>query len=178
MRQALALKPLIWRLRQRLAEKKMQRQGKEIRPGSPAASKLHTRPRDNSLYDWSQSEIQYANGDTEPVRVYRVSPDAPQVDGPDKDPLKHASPADDLVPFPHYHGVSPSSTFDLKKAETHWVGRFFSYRYRFDYNGSKELAFILEFLTFMLVLCVLAVIGVVVWGDERDGAFGIRPLSA
>ena len=113
------MKPLVAKLRRRLAVRRMKQQGIDVAPGSapaPHNSPLNTRPRNSPLYDWSASVAEFKNG-TEM-----------RVDG-------STAPALPAVP----EGVeSLEKPHTLEDAKPHSFGGLFSYAFVLDVSEIRS----------------------------------------
>lgn len=119
LNKARVLKPLVAKLRRRLAVKRMKQQGIDVSPGSapaPHKSPLNTRPRNSPLYDWSASVAEFEDG-TEM-----------RVDG-------STAPVLPTVP----EGVEPlEKPHTLGEAKPHSFGGLFTYAFVLDVSEIRN----------------------------------------
>jgi hypothetical protein len=119
LNKARVLKPLVAKLRRRLAVKRMKQQGIDVSPSSapaPHKSPLNTRPRNSPLYDWSASVAEFKDG-TEM-----------RVDG-------STAPALPTVP----EGVEPlEKPHTLEEAKPHSFGGLFTYAFVLDVSEIRN----------------------------------------
>jgi len=117
-----ALRPLIWKLRQRLQAKRLRRQGVEpnVDTECPSQSPFHLKRRDTSLYDWSASKL------------VTVSKDHPEIEKNITPSLDTSYPQNQL----DLHSVVHDTP--LEAARPHYLGSVLSIAYTIDASGLQD----------------------------------------
>lgn len=123
LKQAMVLKPLVAKLRRRLAQKRLRKQGMEVSLDDrecPSQSPLNTKLRDNSLNDWSTSQLDLSSA----IRRTSVS----QMDVMRLDAVKE-EPA-----------IIEQATHEqiIETEQKYYIGSWLSFSYSLDLSGLRS----------------------------------------